>query len=321
MKNNNIIKTIIKKTIIPVLDAVNRQEWHFWLAVRNGKINLSDKNYLRLLYHLTTGKTLHLFKPKLFSEKIQWLKLYYHNPQLTTLADKVSAREYVSKKIGKQYLVPTLGIYNTWEEIDFDSLPNQFVIKCTHDSGGISICKNKPLWDKENSKKIISNSLHHNYYQYSREWQYKNIPPRILIEELLIDNSNTIDNGLIDYKFYCFNGHPKFLYVAYNVVGVGKEEPRMIYLDLEWKKTPFQRPDHEPLPLQIKKPQVFDEMVEISKRLSNGIPFVRVDLYCIENKIYFSEMTFTPGGGFSPFYPLEWERKIGDMLVLPPKLI
>lgn len=279
-----------------------------------GIFRMDDASYLRLKYLAMMGKQLDLESPKTFNEKLQWLKLYDRKPEYTKMVDKYEVKKYVAEKIGEQYVIPTIGVYDRFEGIDFDKLPNQFVIKCTHDSGGLYICRDKKNMNIEDVKKKINDSLSRNYFWSAREWPYKNVRPRILAEEYMSDETQP---KLVDYKFYCFNGEPKFLYVS-----VGLEDHQtaeMDFFDLDFKKMPFRRGDFESLRVLPKKPKNFNLMVNMARKLANGTSFVRVDLYEINNRVYFSELTFTPCAGMMPFEPEEWDEKIGEMLVLPRK--
>ena len=280
---------------------------------------LSDKSFHSLYYWMYTGKKLNTDNPKGFNEKLQWMMIYDHNPIYTKLSDKYRVREFVEERVGKEYLIPLLGVYDNADEIDFSKLPDQFVLKCNHNSGvGMCICRDKSKLDIAEVRHRLNEGLKVSGYDYAREWSYKNIEPKIVCEKLMIDEKSKekgIDN-LIDYKIYCFDGEPKFLYLCYTL------EDKTAYLDFydfDFKGVPFYRTDHDHFPFEPEKPECFDEMLEVAKKLSNGFPFVRVDLYSINNKVYFSEMTFTPGGALSPFKPEEWENKIGDWLILPQK--
>ncbi len=283
---------------------------------------MSDKSFLKLMWWVETGKSLNLKNPKGFNEKLQWLKLYDHRPEYTRYADKILVREFVKNTIGEEHLVPLIGTWNRAEEIDFDSLPNQFVLKCNHNSGGgMCICTDKAKLDIQTVRKKLNTSLRKNTYYDKREWPYKNIQPKILCEQFVVDHDPQNTSGtLIDYKFHCFNGEPKFLYIGTDDISEGvKGEAKLSFLDLDWKTPPFYRSDHKPISINVEKPECFDEMINIAKKLSKGIPFVRVDLYWVNGKILFSEMTFYPGGGNGYFSPKEWEYKLGDWITLPPK--
>lgn len=277
------------------------------------KINLffPDKLYLKILFRLKMRKKLNLNQPKSYSEKLQWLKLYDRNPLYTTLVDKSLVKEYVSKKIGDEYIIPTLGVWNKFEEIDFNQLPNEFVLKCTHDSGGLVICKDKSKLDIENAKRKINKSLKNKYYNFFREWPYKNVVPRIIAETYMEDESGELK----DYKFFCFDGKVKALFIATDRQKKG-EDTKFDFFDRDFNHLPFTNghPNARVLP---RKPQMFEEMIRLAETLSNGFPHVRVDLYEVGKQIYFGEMTFFHWSGFVPFDPEEWDYKFGNMLKLP----
>ena len=279
---------------------------------------LSDKSALKLVWWASTDNELNIEHPIGFNEKLNWIKLYDRNPLYVELVDKYRVRGYVSEKIGEKYLIPLLGVWNDPKEIDFEKLPDRFVLKCNHNSGGgMYICTDKSKLKKRKAVKILQRALNKNYYFIFREWAYKNVESLVLAEEYIEDlSTNGVVNGLIDYKFYCFNGQPKFLYVSSaNIVNNVKHD-LITYLDLNWNTPPFSRPDHPQLSIDIEKPEAFDEMIEIAKRLSEGIPFVRVDMYYVNKKILFSELTLYPGGGLGFFSPNEWEQKIGSWIDL-----
>ncbi len=263
-----------------------------------------------------------LRNPRTFNEKLQWLKLHDRKPIYTKMVDKYEAKKIVSQRIGEKYIIPTLGVWKRFEDIEFDKLPNQFVLKTTHDSGCVIVVKDKNHFDSIGAKKKMNRRLKRNFYYEGREWPYKNVKPQIIAEKYMEDRGG-IDHDcqreLIDYKFYCFNGEPKFLYVSIaNFQGLNKHD-LLSYLNLDWTPTPFSRPDHPQMPFMVEKPAKLQEMIEVSRKLSQGIPFVRIDLYYINEEIYFSEFTFTPGGGIGFFQPPEWEERIGQWLDLPVK--
>lgn len=286
--------------------------------------HLSDEEYIRRMFKARMGYELDLDHPLTFNEKLQWLKLYDHKPIYTTMVDKYKAKFFVASRIGEEYIIPTLGVWDSFDEIDFDVLPDQFVLKCTHDSGSLVIVTEKDKMNMQIIRNKINKSLQRNYYNLNKEWPYKNVPHRIIAEKYMIE-SHPVNNtamdcdffGLIDYKFYCFNGQPRFLYIGFANIIKGEKKDQLSYFDLDLQPAPFYRIDHEPLPFSIDKPRNFDNMIHIAELLSKGIPFVRVDLYNVDNQIYFSELTFTPGGGYGRFFPEEWERKFGDWIVLP----
>ena len=275
----------------------------------------SDKYFLEKMYYSQMGKRLNLNSPKTFSEKIQWLKLYDRRPEYTMMVDKFAVKEYVSDKIGKEYVIPTLGVWDSFEQIDFETLPNQFVLKCTHDSGGVVICKNKLRFNFDGAKDIINKSLKNNYYIGNREWPYKNVKPRIIAEKYMEDKSNT---DLKDYKFYCFDGTPKYC----QVISDRFKDERMDFFDMDWKLQNFNRVDldgseFKHSEIEIKKPTNLDLMIEFSAILSKGIAFSRIDFYEVNDKLYFGEITFYPASGYSDFKPDEWNDYLGDLIVLP----
>lgn len=273
---------------------------------------LNDEHYLKIKYKIEMGKKLNLNNPKTFNEKLQWLKLNDRKDIYTTMVDKYEAKKYVSNIIGKEYIIPTLGIYDKFDDIDFEKLPNQFVIKCTHDSGGSIICKDKSKFNKEQAKNKINKCLKKNFYNNFREWPYKNVKPRIIIEKYMATEEQ---RELIDYKFFCFNGEPKFIYVSEGLSN--HKTAKISFADMNYKKTDFYRKDYqqfEELPL---KPINFEKMKELASKLSRNITFIRVDFYEIEGKIYFGELTFFPNAGFIPFCPERYDKILGDMLILP----
>lgn len=273
---------------------------------------VSDERFLKQLYFERMHCTLDLENPKSFNEKLQWLKLHDCNPEYTRMVDKCEAKRYVAERIGEEYIIPTLGVWNCFDEIDFDKLPEQFVLKCTHDSGGNVIVRDKHTLDLKQARKKISKTLARNYYWAGREWPYKNVKPRVLAEQYM---QNENERELTDYKFYCFNGEPKFLYTS---VGLENHETaRISFLTCDWQFAPYERSDYRGFEALPPKPQNFEKMLDIASVLSAGIPFLRVDLYEINGRVYFSELTFSPCSGFIPFRNPEHDLEIGSMLVLP----
>lgn len=273
-------------------------------------VKWSDEKFLKKKYYLTTGEKLDLDHPKTFNEKLQWLKLHDRKPIYTTMVDKYAAKEYVAKKVGEQYIIPTLGVYRHFDEIDFQKLPHQFVLKCTHDSGGIVIVKDKAKMDKRAARKRLENSLKRNYYYQGREWPYKNVPPRIIAEKYMVDESGM---ELKDYKFFCFNGEPKLVQVDFGRFDVHKRNlytPEWEYIDASIKFP------NDPT-IQIPRPAKLEKMLEIAAVLSEGIAQVRVDLYSIRDEIYFGELTMYHGGGMEKFTPEELGIKMGTWIKLP----
>lgn len=275
---------------------------------------LSDERSLRWLFKIRMGKKLNLDNPQTFSEKLQWLKLYDRKPIYTTMVDKHAVKQYVAKQIGEEYIIPTLGVWNNFDEIDFDALPNQFVLKCTHDSGGLVICRDKNKLDKEAAKAKINASLRQNFYYHTREWPYKNVKPRI-IAEAYMEDSKTAE--LRDYKFFCFDGVVKALFVATERQKAG-EEVKFDFFDPDYNHLPFCQ-GHPNAKILPEKPEKLEEMKRLAATLSKGIPQVRVDFYEVDGKVYFGELTFSHFAGMVPFEPEEWDYTFGTWIQLPEK--
>ena len=280
---------------------------------RRGLLNwMSDKAYLKLIFRVKMGKNLNLKRPTTFNEKLQWLKLYDRKPEYSAMVDKYEAKKYVAEKIGEQYIVPTLNVWDKFEDIDFDALPDQFVLKCTHDSGGLVICRDKNELDLDVARAKIDKSLATNYYLHGREWPYKYVKPRIIAEKYMKDSEDQAEEGLTDYKFFCFNGEPKAMFIATDR-SRKDTETKFDFFDMEFNHLPFTN-GHPNSEKHIEKPKQFELMIELSKKLSEGIPHVRVDFYESEGNIYFGELTFYHWGGMVPFEPDEWDRTFGDWL-------
>lgn len=270
---------------------------------------LPDKSYLELIYYAHFGKKLDLENPKTFNEKVQWLKLYDRKPEYTTMVDKYEVKKYVAEKIGKEYIIPTIGVWDHVVDIDFESLPNQFVLKCTHDSGNVVICKDKSKFDTKKTKKKIEDSLKREYFFWGREWPYKNVKHRIIAEAYLEDETT---QELRDYKWYCFNGIPQILAIFCNRT-IGKT--KVNYFDMNFNHLEFNWGyPHAVNP--PKKPVNFDKMKQFAFILSKNIPLLRVDFYEANGNLYFGELTFYDGSGFDKMDP-EWDEKIGSWICLP----
>lgn len=276
---------------------------------------LDDKTYIKMIYKVKFGRDLNVDNPKTFNEKLQWLKLYDRKPIYTTMVDKIEAKKYVAGIIGQEYIIPTLGVWNRFDDIEFDKLPEQFVLKCSHDSGGLFICKNKQLFDAAEAKKIINKCLKQNYYWLSREWPYKNVKPRILAEQYMEDESHS-NSGLIDYKFFCFNGIPTLLYVSRGLDNHPTAE--ISFYGMDGVEKEYHRNDYKPYHNAI-MPKNFDEMKSIAKKIADKVdsPFVRIDLYSIKGEIYFSEITLSPCSGMIPFEPMHADVELGNELHIP----
>lgn len=271
---------------------------------------LPDKIFLNIKYKKVFGKKLDLKNPKTFNEKLQWLKLYDRNPIYTTLVDKYEVKYYVANLIGEEFIIPTYGIYNNFDEIDFNSLPNQFVIKCTHDSGGLIIVKDKSKFDIDSAREKIKKSLKTNYYYSSREWPYKNVKPRIIIEKYMEDDKT---KDLKDYKFFVFNGKVNFFKIDFNRF----TKHQANYYDLNGNILNFGEEICPPnYNIKIDMPYNLKKMVELAEKLANDIPFIRVDFYETNKKIFFGELTFYPAGGFGKFSPQDWDIILGRKIQL-----
>lgn len=275
---------------------------------------VSDKFYIKLQYKNFTGKKLNFDNVSSFNEKIQWLKLYDRRPDYSMMVDKYKVRGYISNIIGKEHLIPLLGVYNNFEEIDFEALPNQFVLKPNHTSGDVYICKDKSKIDYDNLQREIKQWLKKNYYLVHREWPYKNIKPKIICEKYMVDKTK---GELKDYKLMCFNGDVKCTFVCSNrnsSTGLNID----IY-DFDWNLMPFERPSHPNSGTLIDSPKSYKKMVEYAELLSKDIPFLRVDFYEINGELYFSELTFYPGSGLEGFKPDLYNDLLGSWITLPYK--
>lgn len=296
---------------IKLLKAIINPYWAFGVVLRRTFDKcLDDRTYIQWEYFSGMGKFPNLENPRTFNEKLQWLKLNNIHPEYERLVDKFEAKEHVAKIIGKEHIIPTLGVYDNFDEIIFDQLPNQFVLKTTHDCGGIYVCKDKTKLDKKAARKKIEKSLNYNYYYVHREYPYKNVKPRIIAEQYMVDESGT---ELKDYKFFCFDGKCKMLFIATDR-SIG--DVRFDFFDTEFNHLPFKQ-GHPWANKKIIKPTGFERMIEIAETLSKGFPHIRVDLYNINGKIYFGELTFFHFSGNVPFEPAEWDYKIGEWLKLP----
>lgn len=294
--------------------------------VRNGegvymtlaKVGLKDSDpdevYLRHAYKANFGRELDLEHPKRFNEKLQWLKLHDRRPEYAAMVDKYEAKKFVAERIGAECVIPSYGVWNRCEDIDFDALPDQFVLKCTHDSGGLVICRDKKSFDIPRAKRYLSKRLRWKYHLFGREWPYQRVKPRILAEKYLPCGGDTPERGIEDYKFFCFDGKVKCFKVDFDRFSFHRAN----YFDpggnlLHFGEAAFP-PDYE-RPVEL--PANLDEMVDMSERLSRGVPFLRVDLYNVAGIVYFGELTFFPQSGFGLFTPDEWDCTLGSWITLP----
>lgn len=273
---------------------------------------IPDKIYVQMQYFYHFHRFANLKNPRTFNEKLNWLKLNDHNPLYTTLVDKYAVKKWVADKIGEQYIIPTLGVWEKAEDIDFDKLPDQFVLKVNHDSGGLVICRDKSKLDKNAAIAKLSRALKNNGYWYGREWPYKNVKPCIIAEKYMEDIKT---KELRDYKFFCFNGIPKILFIASDRQNPS-EETKFDFYDMEFNHLPFT--NGHPNALQIpQKPNTFETMKQLAAQLSRNMAHVRVDFYEIDGKVYFGELTLYHWSGFKPFNPKQWDKTIGSWLTLP----
>lgn len=270
---------------------------------------IPDEPYLKTVYRLKMVKKLNLENPQTFNEKLQWLKLHDRKPEYTMMADKYEVRKYIAETIGEEYLIPLLGVWDDPDEIDFDGLPQQFVLKCNHNSGlGMTICKDKSQLDIEQTKKELKRGLKQQYYWGGREWQYKNIKPKIVCEQYMVDESS---GDLKDYKFMCFHGKVQCTFIC----SERESDLKVTFYDNHWNKMDFIR-EYPSSKKEISQPIHFEKMVSLAQQLSSELQFLRVDFYEVAGKIYFGELTFHPGGGMKRFRPEEWDHSLGSWIDL-----
>lgn len=272
---------------------------------------LPDKPYLQLFYFATTRKFINFKDPKGFNEKLQWLKIYDKHPEYSKLVDKYAVREHIAETLGEEYLFPLIGKWESFDEIDFKSLPEQFVLKCNHDSGSTKVIRDKSALsqvDFDEMNKFFTKKLKRDFFFAGREYPYKGIKPCIIAEQLMV-NEEAPECSIDDYKFYCFNGEPKMMLMVTD----RETDCRFDFFDMDFNHLDVKR--HVPnSDKPIEKPKMFDEMKEIATKFAKDKKFVRIDLYELGGKIYFGEYTFFAGGGFQLFHPAEWERKLGDWI-------
>ena len=297
-----------------IIKYITDQDYRFRVNVYVLKMykNMPDEEYLRRLFHACLGYDLNLADPQTFDEKLQWLKLYDRRPEYTQMVDKYLAKQYVADRIGNDYIVPLIGVWEKFEDIDFEKLPNQFVLKCTHDCGGLVICKDKSKLDIKSAQKKINRSLKSDYYLSGREWPYKNVKRRIIAEEYLEDSGT---GELRDYKFFAFDGKVRALFIAQDRQKLG-EETKFDFFDADFNHLPIKN-GHPNADLVPQKPENFELMRVLAEKLSCGIPQVRVDFYEANGKVYFGELTLSHWSGLVPFEPFEWDKKFGSWIVLP----
>jgi len=295
------LKKVIKNPfyIIPILNTFHLLNW------------MPDDIFLKLRYRAYMGQRLDLKNPTRFTEKLQWLKLNGRKPEYSRLVDKFAVREHIAEQFGEKYLIPLLGVWDSVNEIDFSELPDQFVLKCTHDSGGIAICTDKRFFDVDSARKKLGKRLKHNYFWLCREYPYKNVKPRIICEQFMVDESGS---ELKDYKVFCFNGNPKFILVDFNRM---TRHSRNTY-NMAWQLQSFVMNRYYPDPsTEFSKPVCLDEMLSIAAKISEDYPFLRVDFYVIDDRLYIGEITFFPAAGLLIFEPPEFDSELGALIKLP----
>lgn len=290
---------------------IHNPEIRFGYLARLGFLNyMSDRKFIEKEYYYKFGVIPNLDEPLTFNEKIQWLKINDRRESYALMVDKFEAKEYVAKKIGKEYIIPTIGIYEKFNDIDFDKLPDRFVIKCTHDSGGIVICRNKDNFNIELARKTINKYLRRRYYYIHREWPYKNVRPRIIVEKY-IENKNS--EPLVDYKLFCFNGSPEIILVCSE--RFSNDGLKETWFSGNWELLPIIEGGHNIDPT-VKKPLKLEEMKKLAGIIAKDMTFLRVDFYEIDGRILFGELTFSPCAGYERFSPESWDRRLGDMIDL-----
>ncbi len=302
------IAYLLKRSIYIALNPI--KTFYEYIYQHPEKVN-NDELYIRAMWYVRMPFKLNLRHPKRYNEKLQWLKLHDRNPLYTRMVDKYEAKKYVAGIIGEQYIIPTLGVWNDVEEIDWDSLPDQFVLKCTHDSGGLVICKDKNNLDIEAAKFKLRRSLNTDYYLLGREWPYKNVPRRIIAEQYMEDSKT---KELRDYKFFCFHGEVKALFVA--TERQNRKEPYIDFFDSNYHHLAMER-GHTNSPVIPEKPISFDKMKVLAGKLSKGFIHIRVDFYEINGVLFFGELTLYPGNGIEVFYPDKWDYIFGSWLKFP----
>lgn len=285
----------------------------FWVLSALGHYDhVNDQTFLEKAFQSKLERELDWNVPATFNEKLQYLKLYDRRPEYTRMVDKYKVREYITEKLGAQYLIPLIGVWDDPEKIDFSVLPEQFVLKCNHNSGlGMCICKDKSKLNIRKVKAGLRKGLRQNYYLTGREWPYKNVPRRIIAEQFMQSDAG----GLTDYKIHCFNGEPKLILVCKDrFAPTGLTED---FYTPQWEHLDLRRPTHPNATEPMAKPDELDQLLEFSRILSKDIPFLRVDFYIVEGHVYFSELTFFSASGFEKFEPEEWDQTLGDWLKLP----
>lgn len=303
--------SILKKAITYMTDS----DYRFCVDLRHGRLdNMPDEEFLKRRFKIKVGYDLNLEDPQTYNEKLQWLKLHDRKPLYTTLVDKYEVKDYVASIIGEKYIIPTLGVWEHFDDIDFDSLPDRFVLKTTHDSNGVMICSDKASFDYKAAKKKLEEHLKRNYYYFAREWPYKNVKPRIIAEKYLEDRETC---ELRDYKFFVFDGEAKAMFITTDR-NLEDEETKFDFFDMDFRHLPFTN-GHPNAKIRPKKPERFDEMRELAEKLGAGFTHIRIDFYEANGEIFFGEMTFYSRGGYVHFDQIEWDYTFGSWIKLPEK--
>jgi len=300
----NIIKRIL-----------NKDAWTMYFAMRGKYDKLPDDEYLKKIYKAIFHKELDLDDPKTFSEKLQWLKLYDRRPVYNRMVDKAEAKVFAAERIGEEYIIPTLGVWNSPDEVDFSVLTEPYVIKSTKDSGSAVICPDVTKIDPAEVISKLKSKSERDYYLIWREWPYKDVPSRIIAEKYMVDSS---DGELRDYKFFTFGGEPKYLYIASGRGRTG--ETVADFFDMDFNHVDL-KIDHENAATPPHPPKNFELMKTLAAKLAAGTPELRVDFYEVDGRVYFGEMTFFHCAGLYPFKTPEWDRKLGDLITLPEKTV
>lgn len=288
---------------------MNKRKMFFGLGARGCLRFLSDKRFAEIAYQISFGKKPDLVHPRTFNEKLQWLKLNDRKKEYIAMVDKYEAKRYAAGVIGEEHIIPVLGVWDSFDAIDFESLPEQFVLKCTHDSGGLVICKDKSRLDRKACRKKINACMKRNYYNRGREWPYKNVRPRIIAEKYMMDESGY---ELKDYKIFNFNGKPEFIQVDY---GRFQHHKRNLY-DTDWNLLDLEFQYESDKKVNIPKPEMLDEMLACAEKIAKGFPFLRTDFYIAGGVVYFGEITFYPESGFGKFRPEKYDLYYGKKMKL-----
>lgn len=293
---------------------MNKTNEHVFLQKILEKISpliFSDKLYLKWIFKIRVGYIPNFKTPRTFNEKLNWLKINYHNPIMPKLADKYAVKAIVAKRLGAQYVVPNFGVWDNFNDIDFAQLPDKFVLKTTNDSMGVIICRDKKTFDRDKARKVIEAGQKSNYFYAKREWGYKNVQRKIIADQLLDDGTG---KQLRDYKFWCFNGKPTYMYCTIKGDNIYEN-----FYDMEFNEVDINHgfPRHKP---EFAKPDAFDEMKKLAAIMSEGLPFSRIDFFYVDGKVFFGEVTFYDWAGLRAFASYDMDLKLGNQIVLPEKI-